>query len=212
MRAIGSRGALLVAVTILLTACMAGEGPVTTETRSVRAFDGIEIGSGIRLSMRIGPEHAVEVSAQENLLGVIGIEVRGSTLVIDAREDYTSTEPVTVTVLAPALAVLSMSGGARAEVDGLAASDMTLDLRGGATAMLAGSVDRLDLKADGGAVAELEDLAVRTISLTVEGGAAATVNASVEVTGSASGGSSLTVLGDAEVTVDTSGGANVARE
>jgi hypothetical protein len=196
----------------LVAGCVVGEGPVVSETREVRTFDRIEAGSGIHVSMRIGPAQDLEVRGQENVLGAITTDVEGGTLKIEARDDFTSVEPVTVTIVAPALAGISMSGGAQATIEGLDATSLEIDIRGGARATVIGAAATVELKADGGAVAELGDLAAVRMTIDVAGGASATVSASEGITGAASGGSTLTVLGDAEVDVQTSGGAEVTRE
>jgi hypothetical protein len=50
------------------------------------------------------------------------------------------------------------------------------------------------------------------ITLDLSGGATATVQASDQVSGSASGGSRASVFGDAQLNVEVSGGAEVTRD
>jgi hypothetical protein len=194
-----------------LAGCVQGQGPVTSETREVGAFSRIEASAGIRVVVRIGPSEAVEVTAQENLLPVIATDLRGDTLSIEASEDFTSLEPVTVTVVVPALDGITLSGGSQAVIDGLDAESLELRIRGGAQVTAAGSVGSVALHADGGATASLEDLSVRVATVSMDGGATATLTASDDVTGTAAGGSRLTVLGDAVLSVEESGGSVVAR-
>jgi hypothetical protein len=183
---------------------------MTSETREVGSFSRIEATAGIRVEVRIGPAQGVEVTAQESLLPVISTEVRGDTLSVEASEDYTTVEPVTVTVVVPALDGITLSGGSRATID-LDAERIEIRIRGGAHITAAGSVDSLALDANGGATASLEDLSVRSATVSMEGGATATLSVADDVTGTASGGSRLTVIGDADVSVDESGGSVVGR-
>jgi hypothetical protein len=194
-----------------LAGCIQGQGPVTSERRDVAAFTRIEATAGIRVVVRIGPSEAVEVTAQENLLPVIATDLRGDTLSIEASEDFTTLEPVTVTIVVPALDGITLSGGSQAVIDGLDAESLELRVRGGAQVTAAGSVGSLALHADGGATASLEDLSVRVATVSIDGGATATLTASDDVTGTAAGGSRLTVLGDAVLSVEESGGSVVAR-
>jgi hypothetical protein len=193
-----------------LAGCVQGQGPMTSETREVGSFSRIEATAGIRVEVRMGPAQAVEVTAQETLLPVISTEVRGETLSVQASEDFTTLEPVTVTVVVPALTGITLSGGSRATLD-LDAERIEIRIRGGAHVTAAGSVHSLALDADGGATASLEDLSVRSATVSMEGGATATLTASDDVTGTASGGSRLTVIGDADVSVEDSGGSVVGR-
>jgi hypothetical protein len=194
-----------------LAGCVQGQGPVTSETREVGAFSRIEASAGIRVVVRIGPSEAIEVTAQENLLPVIATDLRGDTLSIGASEDFTTLEPVTVTVVVPALDGITLSGGSQAVIDGLDAESLELRIRGGAQVTAAGSVGSVALHADGGATASLENLSVRVATVSMDGGATATLTASDDVTGTAAGGSRLTVLGDAVLSVEESGGSVVAR-
>jgi len=194
-----------------LAGCVQGQGAVTSETREVGAFSRIEASAGIRVVVRIGSSEAVEVTAQENLLQVIATDLRGETLSIEASEDFTTLEPVTVTVVVPALDGITLSGGSQAVIDGLDAESLELRIRGGAQVTAAGSVGSVTLHADGGATASLEDLSVRSATVSMDGAATATLTASDEVIGTAAGGSRLTVIGDADVEVDESGGAEVVR-
>jgi len=203
--------AVFMVLAVVLAGCIQGQGLVTSETREVAAFSRIEATAGIRVVVRIGPAEAIEVSAQENLLPVIATDVRGDTLSIDASEDFTTVEPVTITVVIPALDGLTLSGGSRAEIEGLDADSLELRIRGGAQVTAAGSVGSVALDADGGATANLEDLSARIATVSMEGGATATLTASDEVTGTAAGGSRLTVLGEGDVSVEESGGSVVAR-
>jgi hypothetical protein len=202
---------ILLVIVGALAGCVQGQGPVTSETREVGAFSRIEASAGIRVVVRIGPSEAVGVTAQENLLPVIATDVRGDTLSIEASEDFTTLEPVTVTVVVPALDGITLSGGAQAVIDGLDAESLELRVRGGAQVTAAGSVGSVALHADGGATARLEALSVRVATVSMEGGATATLTVSDDVTGSAAGGSRLTVLGDADVSVEVSGGSVASR-
>lgn len=194
-----------------LAGCIQGQGAVTSETREVAAFTRIEATAGIRVVIHIGPAEAIEVSAQQNLLPAIATQVGGGTLRIEARDDFTTVEPVTVTVVIPALDGITLSGGSQAEIEGLDAQSLELSIRGGAQVTAAGSVDSVALDADGGTTARLEELSVRVATVSMQGGATAIMTASDEVTGTAAGGSRLTVLGDAVVSVEASGGSEVAR-
>jgi hypothetical protein len=200
-----------VALAAVLAGCIQGQGPVTSELREVAAFTRIEATAGIRVVVRIGPAEAIEVSAHENLLPTIATDLRGDTLSIEASEDFTTLEPVTVTVVVPVLDGITLSGGSQAAIDGLDAESLELRIRGGAQVTAAGSVGSVTLHADGAATASLEDLSVRVGTVSMDGGATATLTASDEVTGTAAGGSHLTVLGDAVVSVEESGGSDVAR-
>ena len=203
-----SRVAVLL-LPLIVVGCIGGQGPVTSETRETRPFTRVEVGAGVRLELSIGQAGSIEVAAQANILPVIGTEVSGETLRIEAREDYTTTEPVTVTVTVPVLDAISLSGGAAAVISGLESDAIELSVKGGARATVVGTTGTVTLTADGGSTVDLGALTAGEVSVTLAGGSAATVSASGAVHGVANGGSQLTVRGSAVVSVEESGGARV---
>lgn len=202
--------AAVIAIAVSTLGCVSGKGPVISEQREVRAFSRIEVGAGIDVVFRVGPVGTLEIRAQENILKAVATDVIAETLTIEASDDFVSAEPVTVTVTAPALDAVSLSGGASADVGGLAAETLDVIVKGGSRATLAGSASLVNLTADGGSEASLDDLAATDVVVTLAGGAKATVRATGTVKGVASGGAALTVAGGADLGVDASGGAQVA--
>ena len=197
---------------LALAGCIQGQGPVTTEARDARPFTRLEVGAGIQVDLTIGPAGPLRVSAQANVLRAVETSVSGDTLRIAANQDFTTTEPVTVTVTAPVLDAVSLTGGAQARIEGVSAATFGLGVNGGAHATVLGSVGSIVLDADGGSTVDLRGLIVGTADVRLAGGATATVSATSQVHGSASGGAHLLVLGGAALDVQASGGAEVSRD
>ena len=201
----------ILVVPLLVGGCIQGEGPVTTETRTLRPFSHLEVGSGIQVMLTIGPAGPALVRAQGNVLPAVATGVSGETLSIEATNDFIAGEPVLVTISTPTLAGVSMSGGAQLAIDGLDGEMLELRLMGGSRARASGTAGSIVLTADGGSSAELDALEAGSVEVTIAGGSTATVNASGSIKGSASGGARLTIAGDATVDVTSSGGATIER-
>ena len=199
----------------LLSACglfgRAGEGPITSETRSVAAFTRVDVNNGIGVTVRIGPAASVEVSGQANILPIIATDVEGDTLKVHSTEGFRTSAGVGVTVVTPGLASITLSGGSQGVIEGLSVDRLEIHLDGGAGLTATGTATSITLSCSGGSTAGLDGLAAQTVNIDANGGASATVRASTEVVGSANGGARLTVLGDATLNVETSGGATVTR-
>ena len=187
-----------------------GDGTVKPETREIGAFTQVEASAGIGVTVRIGPAEPLVVEAQENLLPIISTVVEGDTLRIDSTEGFTSSEPVHVTVVIPALDGISLSGGSQGTVGDLVADQLSVGLSGGSALTATGTAATLDLTASGGSRANLKNLATKAITLELAGGSVADLFASDSVTGVASGGGHVTVFGGGTVNVQTSGGAQVS--
>jgi hypothetical protein len=189
---------------------LSGQGPVTTETRQVGAFTGVDADAGIAVNIRIGPAATVEVQAQANILPIIATDLQGDTLRIRSTQGYNTSEGVTVNIVVPSLTGITLSGGSEGTAEGITAEALAISLSGGAVLTASGSSASLALNINGGSIGNLDSLLTQTITVDISGGANSTVNAAVSVTGSASGGSHLTVHGGATLNVTSSGGSNVS--
>jgi hypothetical protein len=120
---------------------------------------------------------------------------------------------VLVSVTAPAVRELTLSGGVQGTASKIDVPHLTVEASGGAIMTFSGRAGVLDLSASGGAIMEAGDLACTDASVDLSGGVKATVAASGSVKGNASGGVVLTVRGGPQaVDVNTSGGAVVVRQ
>jgi hypothetical protein len=206
-------GTALLLTGLLLAGCLQGEGPAISETREAPPFDRIEAGGGMRVEVSIGPAQPIEVRAQANILPVVDTGVNNSgTLRIEPTDDFVAGETVTVIVVVPALAAITLSGGAQASITGLDADAFEAVISGGATATISGVSGTVTLTGRGGAGAMLRDLAATSADVTLDGGSTATLQATEVVTGSVTGGATLTLVGDPRVEVRTSGGAQVLNQ
>jgi hypothetical protein len=203
--------AVLLLAPVVAAGCIQGEGPLVTEPRDSRPFTNVEAGAGIHVVIHVGPAASVVVEAQEDLLPVIATDVSGDTLHVESVDDFTSSEPVTVTVTTPVLEGIHAGGGATVHLDEAVGERLELTVKGGARLTASGSATDVTLQADGGSSVELADLLATRTHVDLDGGATATVSASQVVDGRAGGGARLTVRGDPVVDVQTSGGAVVAR-
>ena len=204
--------AVVTAVLAVSAGCafqQSGEGAVQTQSRQADAFSRIEVDAGIGITVSVGEAQSIVVSAQENILPVISTEVEDDTLRIGSTQPFTTSEAVNVTVVVPTLDGISLSGGSQGQVEGVDGGSLDLELGGGAGLAVTGVSSTVALEASGGSDVDLEGLQANAVTLDVSGGSNVTVQASDEVTGSASGESRVTVLGDAQVDVEVSSGAEV---
>ncbi len=209
------RAAVFILLAAILAGCgligRSGEGPLTTEPRDVTGFTRVEAGNGTGVTVRIGTQTSVQVSAQANILPIIATDVTNGTLRIHSTEGFTTSAGVSVTVVMPTIDGVSLSGGSQGVLEGVDAGHLEIDLSGGAVLTASGAATALTLDAGGGSIARLDALETDTVTVRITGASNGTVRAVVEVAGSASGGAHLTVLGEAVLNVETSGGASVTR-
>jgi hypothetical protein len=227
-RAPDAQGALRVLgatiVVASLTACgdvaiepdptpVAGTGDVGTESRDLGDIERISIAGPIEVVIRTGEPGSVTLSGQANLLPLVQTENRDGQLIVAVRQPgFTSTEPVTLTVVSPAISSVAVSGGARGTLE-VVGEALRLDLSGAARMDGTGRLDTLDLVASSDARLDLSQLVTGDASISMSGGAAATLAVENRLSGTATGGATITLAGQpATVDVTVESGASVQGE
>jgi hypothetical protein len=187
-----------------------GDGNLTTEDRTAGDFTRISVGAPMTVTVRQGPGTEVTLEAQQNLLPLIKTEVLDGQLVVNiAPPGVVTKEPIKLTITAPAIQSLAVSGGAKGFLESMAQT-LNLDAAGGASITVIGQARDLTLATSAGSHAELGELVAQDAKVTMSDGSAATVNATSSVTGTASGGSTLVLTQKpATVSVNTTGGATI---
>ncbi|HET6744409.1 MAG TPA: DUF2807 domain-containing protein [Candidatus Limnocylindria bacterium] len=184
---------------------------MTTEKRSVPTFTSVAVGDGIRLRATIGSPLSVEVDAPDEILPIIETAVEDATLRVRALDAFRTAEPVEVSVVAPQLEGIALSGGSPGEVAGLDQPSLAVSLSGGARLTAIGIVEDLQAQLSGGAQGMFGELPNARAAVSVSGGSQVDLRTSEQVFGSASGGSMLNVTGEPNLQVVTSGASQVNR-
>ncbi|OGO59408.1 MAG: hypothetical protein A2V85_08790 [Chloroflexi bacterium RBG_16_72_14] len=188
-----------------------GAGAVTTEDRTPDAFEHLSVGAGIRVEVTEGAVVSVTLAAQPNLLPLISTRVTDGQLVVNvASPGFSTSEPVTLTVVAPDLRSMTLSGGATGTLATTTTGTLTLDVSGGAVLVATGTAQALALTASGGAQAHLGGLEADTATVTASGGCQAELNVVIALSGDVTAGATVRLTRQpASVDVTTGGGGMV---
>ncbi len=192
----GRVGLVVLAVTLglMVVACgTVGSGDLVTESRSVGSFDGLDVSEGINVNLLVDPGAvpSVSVTFDDNLLSKLVTEVRGGTLVIEFDGSVSilgSGRFVDVTV--DSLDSIEVSGGA--DLNGFGtATDYRLSASGGADVDLAG-LDATNVEVDISGGANARVFASVSVVGEASGGAALTVSGDPDQSGiDTSGGANV---------------------
>jgi hypothetical protein len=224
-----------------------GSGTPATRTYHYSGFTGVRVDDTFAATVTRSDSFAVTVTADDNLVQYLRVEVHGDTLQIglDPGNSYTNTH-LKVEVTMPSLRALEVTGASSADVKGFASQDdldaqlsgagradltgvragkVGLDVSGGArlTGGLAaqelggevsgageGSATSAKLEASGAGRLDLKDFPLRDADLQLSGGASGTVRVSGTLNVEASGGAHLDYYGSPTIgRMDVSGGAQV---
>jgi hypothetical protein len=164
----------LVATPAFIGTYAQASGKVIEQSRTVGDFSGISAAAGIHVIVEAGQRAPVVVRAEESVLPLVKIEVKGNVLHIGF-EPHTSitTEGVLVRVRTPKVDFLGASGGAIVESQAAGADTIKLVASGGSHIKQTGAVKgkSVEVDASGGGEVEISALEAGTVSLHGSGGA-----------------------------------------
>jgi hypothetical protein len=190
---------------------------VVDSEREVGAFDALDVGSGLQVSLAVGEASGVVVRADDNVQDLVVAEVEDGTLTLDVDGPVRdATLEATVTVPADGLTSVALAGAASlTDTDPLTSSEISLSLGGAARAFMvldvgslvvdaqgasvlnaSGTAQRLDVTAEGASTVQLGELSVPEATVTVRGASRAAVTVTEQLVASASGASQITYGGD----------------
>lgn len=199
---------------------ISGNGNVVEETRDVRGFTAVHVGTGINVYLSEGSEFEVIVEADENLQEVILTEKNGDVLEIKTdRVNIRSARSKKVHVTLPHLTELRISSAGDCEGETLfhcddlkleisSAGDLTLeveadridvDISSSGDARLAGSAEYLDVSLSSAGDLNAFDLVARKADVSVSSAGDASVHATEEISMEASSAGNIFYKGDAQV-------------
>jgi hypothetical protein len=205
--------AALVAI-LALTSCnqhrIYGNKDVITRQYNVQGFREIDVSSELEVHLRQGPEFAIKIEGESNLLEELVVRKEGDALKIGFK-DFVSAEPnktIRVFITAPEFRKLEASGACtfiseqqlsstgRLEIDlsgacetilDISAQSLDIDASGATEINLKGRVNRLSVDASGASTLNCYDLIAEDVKVDISGSGDAYVYASkslnVEVSG-----------------------------
>lgn len=196
-----------------------GNGQVVEETRKVtEEFTVVSASEGLDVFVTQDQDFKIEVEADENIIDLIGTDIRDGKLRIHAIENIgRATKKVYVSL--PEITGLKSSSGAdliaqnvieseKLELDASSGSDLHVELvavevsadaSSGADIKVSGKVDVLYADASSGADIRGRELLAKTCNADASSGAGISVNVSESLTADASSGADISYTGDAKV-------------
>jgi len=240
-----ARLALLVLGAPLLGACntfemldgasrIEGSGTVIEEARQVGDFTRIDVGGAITADVTVGPDRALTIRSDDNILALYETVVQGETLHIRPKAGsyaFQPTDGIHVTIAMPELQGVVASGASTVAVDRVTvddfdveasgaahvtigtstATDLSLNASGAAEISVAGgTADAVVANLSGASSLDALDLKAERVTLDFSGTSHGQVNAIDALDVSLSGGSSACYAGKpADIESEVSGGASL---
>jgi hypothetical protein len=210
---------------------------VISQPRNVEAFEAIAVAGNIDVVVRQGPDHAIVVEADDNLIDRLETVVergrQGATLQIRWQRGTRISGSVTarVTVTAPNLRAVasagsaditvqrfqaqnfsvSMAGSGDIRLDDFSGSELSLRIAGSGDVRGSGRVETLKLSISGSGDAQLADLQAETVTVGIAGSGDAVVQAAKSLKVSIAGSGDVRYVGSPEVSSSIAGSGSVRR-
>ncbi len=209
------RLASLACLALFASACTLNLGNVTgvettTETRTVDAFDAIELSGSVDVDAKIGPDVSVEVEASPEIIGDIETVVEGGTLQVRLKRGLrVNTGRMIVRITAPSLEGITVLGSGDAQIEGLDEETFSISVSGSGDVEAAGKAESVVAAPPraGGIGGRARACGVAPQKL--RGSGDISLTATDSATGSIAGSGDISVHGGATCTIAVSGSGDV---
>ncbi|MEE1962669.1 Putative auto-transporter adhesin, head GIN domain [Flagellimonas taeanensis] len=223
-----ARLAIAVLLSLFTSSCMmdmnfgsgkTGNGEVVEESRNVdEDFTVVSASEGIDVFVTQGAEFKITVEADENIIDLIGTDVREGRLKIhaienigratknvyvtlrnvDALESSSGADLIVQNIIETGKIDLDASSGSDLQVE-VVADEISANASSGADIRISGKADMLYADASSGSDIKARDLTVKTCHADASSGADISVNVSESLVADASSGADISYTGDASV-------------
>ncbi|MCE5246035.1 MAG: head GIN domain-containing protein [Candidatus Polarisedimenticolia bacterium] len=147
-----------------------GSGRKGTESRAVGSFTKIELRGSVDAEVKVGASGPLVVEGDDNLLSNVTAEVRGDTLVVSTKEQYTTSRVgLKVRVSTPRLEGLSIEGSADAVVEDLKGERFKASIAGSGDMSIHGGADVFEIAIAGSGDVNASDVTARKVSVHIDG-------------------------------------------
>ncbi len=192
-----------------------GSGNVTSETRNVSGFTGIDLAGSAYVDITFGETAAVVVEAEDNIVPLIETRVEKNQLVISLKPNtsITTTKPVRVHVTMKSLDAVILHGSGSVTSSGINGDTIQVDLPGSGSIQLSGTVKSANINLGGSGSVSCDQLKANSVKVIVSGSGNAQVYASDSLEAGVSGSGTIRYSGNpAQISKNVTGSGRIISE
>lgn len=187
-----------------------GNGQIVTQQRPIGNFRHLEARGASDVTVRVGPAPSLTITADSNIIGLIGSDIRGSKLILDAKGSYRTRRTPRIVVTVPALEAAALSGSGDMRVEGMNARVAALAINGSGNLVASGRASSLNVAINGSGNADARAFPAANTQVAISGSGNATVSTSGTLNGAISGSGNIRYLGrPSSISVVRNGSGNV---
>lgn len=166
------------------------------ESRSVPAFQAIEVAGVIEVEVELGKPVSVEISGEADLLARVTTKVKDGVLVIDTKEKLPKNTHLHAAVTAPDLSSLGLSGVGSLKVTRVANQRLELNLSGVGSLSAKGTTGTLRVVNSGTGDVEARQLVAKVSTVDMTGVGQAVLHTTESIDARLSGVGGIEVYGN----------------
>lgn len=172
-----------------------GNGQIVTQQRPIGNFRQIDARGSSEVIVRVGPAPSLTITADSNLIPLMGSEIRGSKLILDARGSYRTRNTPRIVITVPALDAASLSGSGNVRVEGMSSRVAALAVNGSGNLVASGRAGSLNVAINGSGNADARAFQAANVQVAISGSGNATVATSGPLNGAISGSGNIRYSG-----------------
>ena len=177
----------------------ASNGVARTESRNIGEFSSIHAeGTGtLDVEVKAGQTtRSVELTADDNLIGLVATEVRDGVLEVAPTANISQSTGLRLKVSVPTLDGIHLEGANHLNLNIDSPGEFTLHIEGAGRVKAAGKVRSLIVHSEGAGTVDASELVAATVDIRIEGAGKARVNATETLKASIEGAGVITYSGD----------------
>lgn len=205
-------------VALAVSACgfdIETDGPHTVQTRTVGAFDRVDLRGSTDVVVTHGRSATLTVSGGRNRVRDVITRVQSGTLIVEERDSdptlHLGDDGPTVTVSTPSLVGARIDGSGDLSMTGLAGGPLRIRVDGSGDVDAHGRLDALDAAGDGSGDLDLGDVVAQSARINLSGSGDADVDAVRTLAVVVSGSGDVSYAGNPQLTRKVSGSGDVSR-
>ena len=188
-----------------------GNGQVTSVTRTVANFNQLIVNGSLDVDATVGAKTSVIVSGDSNIVNLVQTNAQGGALTIETQGDYSTNNPLTVTIVTPSLDNVSLNGSGNITAHSLNAGQQSLNLNGSGNIEADGTATTLSADLEGSGNINAQNVKAPQADVELNGSGNVTVNATKSIKANLDGSGNITYYGNPASTDNhTNGSGNIS--
>lgn len=191
-----------------------GSGDLTTKTVTVDTFTKIESNGAFDIIVKVGGTQSVSITFDDNLIDLIDTDVRRGTLILDAKDSFSSRNNCKIEITVASLEEVYVEGSGDVRVTNLSGDLFVYEVAGSGDFTAEGTVKDIEIIISGSGDVDTRDLKAKTARVEINGSGDVMIYATESIDGEINGSGDIRYYGNPasrNVRVAGSGGMSAGR-